>query len=253
MRRFLSVLFLLLASTPLLARAEEPRPTLAVLGVKAGEGFSEREVATIEELLLGALQRPGRLKVTGRSDVSMLLGLEAQKQALGCDADVACLAELAGALGVQFVASADVGLIGETRVVALKVLEVASATSIARVRRTLPAAGDLVAAIDGVAGDAESAILQHLAGRASAKAPGLSPLKLGGIAGLVVGAGLGVAAGLLALGTRNAVADLGLNPRPGADVTRKMAEINAQADLATVLGVAAGVAGAVGLGLVVAF
>jgi len=233
--------------------AAAERATVAVLGVRAGEGFTDREIATIEELLLGALQSSGRLKVTGRSDVTVLLGLEAQKQAMGCDADAACVAELAGALGVQFVISADVGRIDATRVVSLKVLEVSRAASVARLRRTLGAEGDLVAAIDAVANEAESAILRLLAERAAAGSTPIAPLKLGGIGLLVAGAGLVIASTVIALGTRADVEDLQRTPRDGAAAATLITDINGRTELATGLAIGAGIAGALGLGLTVAF
>ena len=42
--------------------------------VTAGEGFTTKQIATVEEMLLSALQASGRIGVVGRSDLGTLLG-----------------------------------------------------------------------------------------------------------------------------------------------------------------------------------
>jgi hypothetical protein len=55
-----------------------------------------------------SLLRSERLKVTTANDVANVLGIERQKQLLGCGDQTACLAELAGALGVDGIVSGSV-------------------------------------------------------------------------------------------------------------------------------------------------
>src|SRR5206468_3795433 len=55
-----------------------------------------------------SLLRSDRLKVTTATDVANVLGVERQKQLLGCGDQSACLAELAGALGVDGILSGSV-------------------------------------------------------------------------------------------------------------------------------------------------
>ena len=49
--------------------------------------------------LLAELRKLERVSVIGMDEVRAMLDIEAQKQALGCDDDEGCLAEIAGALG----------------------------------------------------------------------------------------------------------------------------------------------------------
>lgn len=71
----------------------------------------------------------GGVKVTTQRDVQQLLGLERQKQLLGCAEDSSsCLAELAGALGVDAVLSGSVAKSGSGFLVTLKVLRVSDAS-----------------------------------------------------------------------------------------------------------------------------
>src|SRR3954463_15382887 len=90
------------------ARAEAGKPlaksgvlSMALLRVTGGEGVTAKEAATIEEVLLTALDRTGRFKMIGRSDIAALLDLEARKQVVGCEENAACMTEIAAALGVD--------------------------------------------------------------------------------------------------------------------------------------------------------
>lgn len=135
------------ASAPL----ADKRHKVAMLGLTAGSGFDAKTLGTIEELLLGALEATGKFAVTGRSDLGALVGLDQQKQILGCDDDAACVTELAGALGVEFISSGDVGKLGTVTILTLKLVDVKAAKVVARVRRTVQNEGDLATAIDGAA------------------------------------------------------------------------------------------------------
>lgn len=70
----------------------------------------------------------GRLKVTTQRDVVQLLGLERQKQLLGCSDESSCLAELAGALGVDGVLSASIVKNESGALATIKVLRVSNAS-----------------------------------------------------------------------------------------------------------------------------
>lgn len=66
----------------------------------------ERLAAAIDEQILTELSNSGRFIVVGKSDIAALIGLERQKQLLGCGEDAnSCLAELSGALGSPYVIS----------------------------------------------------------------------------------------------------------------------------------------------------
>jgi len=117
------------------AAAGAPAPVrraLAVLAVDPPPGIDKATAELVESLLLNAFQDDGRLRVVGRQDVASILGLEKQRQAFGCDADAACIAEIAGALGVDLVAAPRLGRLGTTLVLSISVIEVRRASAVAR-------------------------------------------------------------------------------------------------------------------------
>lgn len=175
-----------------------PLSKLAVLDLSAvGDGRKELEpkAELLTSLTLAEVNRLGRFKAIGRQDVSALLGLERQRQLLGCsDAASSCLGELAGALGVDFVLTGTLGRLGQTYRVDLKLLAANSAE----------ARGS--ASADVIAGDDEAFLgaVERLVRQLTASVPPppgwveppLRYAKRGG-AGLAVG--FGIAAGVLAL------------------------------------------------------
>lgn len=89
-------------------------PEVNSVNLAPGEG------ALYAELLGQKLAGLG-LKVVSSRDMGALLGLERQKELLGCS-DTSCAAELSGALGVDGVVVGDVGKLGDSYQVNLKVL-----------------------------------------------------------------------------------------------------------------------------------
>ena len=89
-------------------------PGLNAVNLAAGEG----ELYT--ELLAQKLDGLG-LKVVTSRDIGAALGLDRQRALLGC-AEASCTAELAGALGVAGLVVGDVGKLGASYAVNLKVL-----------------------------------------------------------------------------------------------------------------------------------
>src|SRR5690606_20780212 len=52
-------------------------------------------LATLTSLVTIALSESGRFEVVSSSDVREVIALEAQRQAMGCESDASCLAEVA--------------------------------------------------------------------------------------------------------------------------------------------------------------
>jgi hypothetical protein len=109
------------------ARTPAPAPAPVKL---AAPGFSTVEVPAerarfLNDYLSEQLmqQAGGRLRVTTESEVAAVLGLERQKALLGCsDGSSSCLAEIAGALGVDGVVVGNVARFGGDYAVTLKVV-----------------------------------------------------------------------------------------------------------------------------------
>jgi len=133
--------------------ATPARRSIAVLGVGGGGGYDAKAIALIEELVVGALDATGRLRVTSRGDVESLIGFEKKKQALGCQESSACLSEIVGALGVDLLAVPTVGKLGSASVVAIKVVDVRTANAVARSQRSLASDAELPDAIVALVGE----------------------------------------------------------------------------------------------------
>jgi deoxycytidylate deaminase len=103
-------------------------------------------------------RNPGA-QVIASSEVQSLLGLERQKEMLGCGTS-ACMAEIAGALGVGELVSGRLGMVGKTYVLELRRIDVKAARVLGSAVRTLhgeedaliQAIRETVAELYGVAG-----------------------------------------------------------------------------------------------------
>lgn len=107
--------------------------TVVVLQLTPGPGVGEL-AATLTEQVQTELQKQGH-KVMGTSDLAAMLGLERQKQLLGCaSADSSsCMAELTGALGAEFLVSGAISRLGQTLRVDLKLQRTSTGAVVLRV------------------------------------------------------------------------------------------------------------------------
>ncbi|MFT3712603.1 MAG: hypothetical protein QM817_33560 [Archangium sp.] len=138
--------FVVLAST--LALAEESKPLrIAVPGLR-GVRLSEQELEFYAEHLAQNLRAPGLVVVTSR-EISTLLGIERQKQLLGCgDGANSCVAELANALGADAVVLGDVARIDDTFQINLELITPSDASVLAQGSRRV---SGQVASLDALA------------------------------------------------------------------------------------------------------
>jgi hypothetical protein len=156
--RLVAVLAVASLLVPVRSSAEgTSKSSVAMLGVTGGAGFDPKLLGTVEELLLSALAGTGRFTVTGQSDIARLIGFERQKQMLGCG-DNACIAELAGSLGVSYIAAADLGKLGTRSVLTVKLINVATAAVVARITRAVPDESMLVELADAIAAEIASVV-----------------------------------------------------------------------------------------------
>jgi TolB-like protein len=112
-------------------------PSVLVLPISLQGGLSQDD----EPILTGALTASVRAqkrfaRVTSTADIRRVLDLERQRQLLDCG-DGSCLAELGGALGVDYVLSVTVGRLGGAFVVNASLLEAGSAVVRAATSRTV--------------------------------------------------------------------------------------------------------------------
>ncbi len=258
MRRLLLLLAALLpAALPGLARAEEPaKIKIALLDLKVSGEISPQRVTGLGSLLASELSRESRLSVITAEDIRALVGLEKQKELLGCG-DSSCLAELGGALGADYVLSAELAQIGSTYLFSASLVGMKSAAPVKRLSK--PAANDdvligivqgavpeLIAAIPEIAAVRGTAPDAATSGTVTPSEPGSSIPAWACIGGGVVLAGVGAYFYASALGVQS---DYEAQQEPGAEPTiwiddAKQAEFDAMLGLGLVgTGVVAGVVG----------
>ncbi len=100
----------LLAFAPAAALAAGA-PKVAVLDVKAVGRFDPQTVAGLSALIASTAAGHREVKAITGSDLMALLGLERQKELLGCS-DTSCLAQIAGGLAVEYLITSEVSEVG---------------------------------------------------------------------------------------------------------------------------------------------
>jgi len=145
---------------------------IAVLPIAAGEAIPEKAAASLTETLAAELRQQSGGEVVTSRDLTGLLSLEKQKQALGCGTD-SCLAELAGALGAERVVSGDVAKLGESLLLQVRLLDASRARVVAQAHRRFKKGtfDDLLDALPAMVGE----LLQRGAPPAVAGAPRAPP------------------------------------------------------------------------------
>jgi TolB-like protein len=108
----------------------DERPSLVVLALRAVAADAER-ASFLDELLLQQIERVGRFKVLGMSDLKALIGFDKARQVAGCD-EASCAAEIGGALGVRYIVAGIVSCIEGNTVLAVKMLDTRSASVLDR-------------------------------------------------------------------------------------------------------------------------
>lgn len=125
---------------PAAARAETVK--IAVMQLKA-PGFDREVVENLYGIMVAEIDSVEGMQVVSRDEIEAMLGFEQQKSLLGCD-DTSCLAEIAGALGVDKVVAGKVGKVGNTYVININMIDHASARVEKRLVRTVKGEVDIL-------------------------------------------------------------------------------------------------------------
>jgi TolB-like protein len=100
------------------------RPRVAVMGLVANDTQSQAVAGTLEETVSHELGRLERFEIVSRNDLAAMLGIERQRQLLGCSNDSSsCFSELAGALGAPFVIAGQLTKVGASMKLDLKMID----------------------------------------------------------------------------------------------------------------------------------
>lgn len=137
----LAVAALLVAAAPALAAPSTAGKSMAVIDVQPLQVDAKVAAIVTDAIVAQAAKVPG-LKVVSKADVRALLSLEKQQQLLGCDNDK-CQADVAGALGVDWLLSGSLGKLGGEYFLTIKVLDVKAAAALGREDRKVHDEGGL--------------------------------------------------------------------------------------------------------------
>ncbi|MBK7862715.1 MAG: hypothetical protein IPJ65_29720 [Archangiaceae bacterium] len=130
-KKTLLLLALAASSTALAEKAK-----LAVMSLRPAGGLDEQVASAMTDAVATEANARGFFEVMSSNDIATLLGVQRQKQLLGCSEDSgSCLAELAGALGARFVLSGSVAKLGDVFQLTLSTVDSKSAQPIGRSTR----------------------------------------------------------------------------------------------------------------------
>lgn len=219
----------------LLAAPVRAAERIVVLQLTPGGEGTEALVAPLTEQVLTEAQRLGFV-VVGQSDLAAVLGLERQRELLGCAAgSSSCYAELSGALGASLLMTGSVSRVGQTFRVDLKLIDAATGNVLRREGKMVSATGVYSALSELV-----PALLAEVGPRPRPARPG--PWVLGAVCGAVALGG-GVA---LVFGFRDA-ASVNANPeRYSYGAARARLDTDGLLATAGLLALSVGAAGVVG-------
>lgn len=149
----------------MLSAAEPPsgpgdRPVLIAVPELVPLGVSEEMAQNLTAVIAAELGRYDQLRVISNREIAMLLGVERQKELLGC-ADDSCVSQLAGALGADKILSGQIGTVEQSVVFTLQLTDVKSARVDGRVVKVIPAGKNQIvdavrATVTALMGDAKS-------------------------------------------------------------------------------------------------
>lgn len=105
--------------------------SILVMPLKPIRGVDKGTCQLLSNYMLSQMQGVKKLRTVGASDVDAALGVDKQKQALGCS-DVSCMAEMGGALGVDLVMYGELGVLGTKYNVNVSAVRASDATVAAR-------------------------------------------------------------------------------------------------------------------------
>ena len=129
-------------------------------------GVEAHVADTISGLITVIVAENELLDVVSGADVRQMLQLESSKESAGCGDAAACIADVAGALGAQYVVSGSVGALGTLLNINLTIFDANKAKSVGRVALDARSLEELPAKLrPGIA-----ELLAHALGRTKAEA-----------------------------------------------------------------------------------
>lgn len=157
--RFLLTLVVLLSIAP--AARGQAGPTAAVFELQPESGVSLGVARLVTESLTAEVRRVGSFsRVISSSEIEGIIGVERQKQMMGCDQQ-SCIAELAGALGADYLFIGNLGKLGNSYLVNIKLVRSNQGMLVSGVSRRVQGETDealldaVIPAVDELLGNAK--------------------------------------------------------------------------------------------------
>lgn len=142
MRRLAFISALALASSGGSALADQRLP-IAVMEL-SGQGVDEAAASALTTEVSNTLNTLRVFRVITREDIKRMLQLEQTKQQCTGSVDAACMAEIGGALGVDFLIYGSVAKIGATYSLSLVLLDISKAEAANRANKKIAEVGALL-------------------------------------------------------------------------------------------------------------
>jgi hypothetical protein len=125
------VCIVLAFALPLWGQEEDSRRKVLVMDLE-NKGVPPDELEIINGLVAYQFSLDPSLETMSGADVRQLVALEADRQTMGCTADSSCLAEIAGAMGAEWVVFGHVGKLGNLILLNLNLFDSMKAKAVAR-------------------------------------------------------------------------------------------------------------------------
>lgn len=137
---------------PATALAQAPaREKLAFLGITGTAGIDANTARAVSEFTQSELLALGYYEVIGPTEIATLIGIERQRQLMGCSDDSeACLAEIGGAIDSSRALTGTVSVVGDSALVNLSLLDSRKGKLINRIARRMSGGGSVDRILDGV-------------------------------------------------------------------------------------------------------
>lgn len=239
---------------PLLVALADPAPappqSILVLDLVATD-VSDGNARLLTGMLTDKVAARSHMKTLGQEDMRRVVQFNADKAAMGCDTS-SCLAEMASAMGVDYIVFGDVGKLGNTYVIQLRLFDAKRNDAVSRASRQGASIDEVRDNVDAAVGELLTPVVGAPAADTPASAPSPAAASSGGPAPLLLFPGIAAAAvgvlgaagfGLWALALDGTLGD------PRAPTKDKSFALGAQ-PVADVLAVVGAVVAVVGGGLV---
>jgi TolB-like protein len=109
---------------------------IAVMDFTSKGGVTAKQMDALSDMLANEIRAKGNYRVIGKSDIKSMIDLESNKISLGCNDD-SCLAEIGGALGVNWVVIGNVSKFGQSYLLNLKMIDVRNAVVAASISKKI--------------------------------------------------------------------------------------------------------------------